>query len=102
MKRMMKDNRIWKTKKSDPATDSLKVLSDKEIAAQVSRTLGYPEKEPDAHVEPRRAVRLSEAERAARREKNRASARKRLEPVLAAQKGKADWKARAKALRHGA
>lgn len=73
------------------------LVTDQEIGASISSTFGFQAKdEPQGHVK------LSEAQRAARREKNRASARKRLEPVLAAQKGKADWKARAKARRHGA
>jgi hypothetical protein len=51
--------------------------SDKEIAAQVAKTLGFSEKVPETPEELRAPVSLSAAEKRARREKNRARARRR-------------------------
>jgi hypothetical protein len=75
---MKKGIPFWKTKTTEaPKDDALKALNDKEIAKQVAATLGFPEKAPDNVVELEGRVRLSLAEKRARREKNRERAAKR-------------------------
>ena len=66
----------WKRKKIEQMGSQIRLASlpDNEIARSVTKTLDLPVKAP---VEPQAAVRLSEDERHARREKNRAAARKR-------------------------
>jgi hypothetical protein len=82
MKRLVKGIPFWETKKSDTRSDPLKVLNDKEIAAQVAKTLGFDPEPKTATVhtmQPQARVSLSPAEREARRARNRIRRQKRLE-----------------------